>query len=241
MSKPEDMLTVKDEDSGMLLRPDIDLANKKSNDFKNIFKIGIGVTVIIIILVVAVVFYNKANYENEQNASAALSRIRVIFESGDYTKALNGDATKLIRDTPVLGLKEIVNQYGNAENGRVAALYAGNALVSIKKHSEALEYFDKSLNSSSKEVVISALIGLAVCKENQNDYKGSAEYYERASQQSTQPTTKDKLRLYAAMSFEKAGIKEKAEVLFRDILSGESSEFISESKSGLTRLGMIVE
>ena len=241
MSKPEDMLAAGDDDTGMLQKSDFDLANKKSTDLKKIFRIGIGVTVIIIISVVAVVFYNKSKYENEQNASAALSRIRVIFESGDYSKALNGEATRLIRDTPVLGLKEIINQYGNTENGRVAALYTGNSLISIKKHSEAIEYFEKALSSSSMEVVTSALIGLAVCKETQNDYISSADYYERASQQSTQPTTKDKLRLYAAMSFEKAGNKEKAEVLFREILRSESSEYISESKSGLTRLGMIVE
>ncbi|MBK9249496.1 MAG: hypothetical protein IPM69_15620 [Ignavibacteria bacterium] len=218
-----------------------DLTAQTPSDLKNKFKIGLMAVGVVIIAIVAIVYYNKSKNEKEQEASAALSRIRTVFESGDYAKAMSGDATKMIRETQLVGLKNIVDQFGNTENGKVAALYAGNSLVALKKHSEATEYFEKAQGSSSIEVVVGAMVGLGVCKETEKDYAGAADLYERASMQTTQTALKDKFRLYAALSFEKAGNKEKAEKLYREILHGETMEYIGESKSGLTRLGMIVE
>ena len=211
------------------------------NELKSKLRIGMMAVGVLLIAIVAVVYYNRAKNEKEQEASAALSRIRTVFENGDYTKAMSGDAAKLIRETPLVGLKDIVDQYGSTENGKVAALYAGNALVALNKHTEAIEYFEKAQGSSSVEVVVGAIVGLGVCKETTKDYAGAGELYEKASMQTSQTALKDKFRLYAALSFEKSGNKEKAEKMYREILHSDTMEYIGESKSGLTRLGMIVE
>ncbi len=212
-----------------------------TTDLKNKLKVGLGLLGIVVVAIIAVVFYNKSKNEKEKEASAALARVRTMYESGEYAKALSGDATKIIRDTPLIGLQGIVEQYGSTENGKVAALYAGNSLISLKKHAEAAGYFEKAQGSASVEVAVGALIGLAICKEEQKDHLNAGDYYDKAAQQTLQTTMKDKYKLYAALNYEKAGNKEKAEKFFREILRGESMEYIGESKSGLTRLGMIVE
>jgi tetratricopeptide (TPR) repeat protein len=218
-----------------------ELTIQSTSDLKNKIRLGLVVVGVVIVAIVAVVYYNKSKDEKEREASAALSRIRAVFDSGDYAKAMSGDPTKMIRDTPLLGLKDIVDQFGSSENGKVAALYAGNSLVGLKKYDEAVSYFEKAQGSSSMEVSVGAMIGLGICKENQKDYVGAAELYENAAARTVQPSLKDKYKLYAALSFEKSNNKEKAEKLYRDILHGETMELIGESKSGLTRLGMIVE
>ncbi len=200
--------------------------------------IGLG---IIIVAIVAVVFYNKSKETKEQEASVALSRVMAFYDSGDLDKALSGDAKKLVRGTPVMGLQAIVDQYSGTDNAEVAAVYAGNAFLSKKKYAEAEEYFDKGLNSESVEVAVASNAGIAICKESRNENAAAAEQYERASSMSKQPSIQGKYKLYAAMNYEKANNKEKAEKLYREIILGEASEFVVEAKSGLTRLGMIIE
>lgn len=241
MANLEEMGNAENELAGSFQDKDDVSATISTTELKNKFRIGLGLLGIVIVAIVAVVFYNKSRNKKEQEASSALARVRTIYENGDYSKALSGDATKLIRDTPLLGLQGIVEQYGSTENGKVAALYAGNSLISLKKHVDAAGYFEKAQGSASVEVSVGALIGLAICKEEQKDYLNAGDYYEKAAQLTLQNLLKDKYKLYAALNYEKAGNKEKAEKYFREIIRGESMEYIGESKSGLTRLGMIVE
>ncbi|MFN8361786.1 MAG: tetratricopeptide repeat protein [Candidatus Kapaibacterium sp.] len=241
MVNQDEGLNSGDEIVGTFQEIQVGAAGESASNLKNKIRMAVGILGVLIIGVLAVVFYNKSKAEKEQEASAALARVRTLYEGGDYKQALSGDPAKLIRETPLMGLQEIVEQFGSTENGKVAALYAGNSLISLKKHAEALGYYEKALGSSSMEVSVGATIGIAVCKEEQKEYDNAGEYYGKAAQLTLQPTLKDKYKLYAALSFEKAGNKEKAEKLYREILHGESMEYIGESKSGLTRLGMIVE
>ena len=140
-----------------------------------------------------------------------------------------------------IGLKELVDQYGNTENGKVAALYAGNALLNSKKILESEEFFEKAISSSSIEVVVGAYAGLGICKETKEDWTTAGDFYEKASQTTTQKGLKDKFKLYAALNFEKGKNIDRSIKIFREIIQGESTEYILEAKSGLTRLGMIVE
>jgi tetratricopeptide (TPR) repeat protein len=200
--------------------------------------IGLG---IVVVAIVGLIFYNKSKETKEQEASVALSRIMAIYENGDFDKAIAGDPEKFVRGTPTMGLQSIVEQYSGTANGEVAAVYAGNALLAKKKFAEAEEYFSKGLGSESIEVVIASNAGVAICKEIKNENAAAAELYERAASKSKQPSVEAKYKLYAAMNYEKTGNKEKAEKLFREIVQGESTELVADAKSGLTRLGMIIE
>ncbi len=241
MTNKDEILNSDGDEVGMIQETRGYSNENHSSNLKSKIRIGVGIVGVVIITIVAIVFYNKSKSEKEQEASVALSRVRTFFDNGDYLKAVNGDPAKLIRDTPVIGLKDIVEQFGSSENSKVAALYAGNSHVALKKQSEAEAYFEKALTSSSVEVVVGANVGIAICKETQNKYIEAGEYYEKASQLASQKGQKDKFKLFAALSFEKAGNKEKSERLYREILHSETMEYVGESKSGLTRLGMIVE
>ncbi|MBS1536745.1 MAG: tetratricopeptide repeat protein [Bacteroidetes bacterium] len=196
---------------------------------------------IVVIAIIGMVIYNKSNESKELEASVALSRVMTYYENGDYDKALSGDKNKLVRGNAVIGLKEIVDQYGSTENGEVAAIYAGNALVAKKDYVTAADYFRKGLGSESVDVVISSNAGLAICEESKNENSASAEHFEKAANLSKQPSLQAKYYLYAAMNFEKIGNKEKAEKLYREIIKLNIAEYETEAKCGLTRLGMIIE
>ncbi|MBI3259727.1 MAG: tetratricopeptide repeat protein [Ignavibacteriae bacterium] len=239
MANQEEMIENNNE-VGVAEELNYDGSNTTSSLQRNIKLILIGLGVVVV-AITAIIFYNKSKETKEQEASVALSRVMVFIESGDNDKAFNGDPQKLVRGTPIVGLKTIVDEYGGTRNGEVAAVYAGNALLAKKKYAEAEEYFSKGLGSESKEVTVASNAGLAVCKESKNEYSGAAEQYEKAASMSNQPSVIGKYKLYAAMNYEKANNKEKSEKLYREIIQGESAEFVAEAKSGLTRLGMIIE
>jgi len=222
-----------------------DEITSKGNFFSNnvqkklkLILIGVG---IIIIAVVAVILYNNSKENRELEASVALSRVMIYYENGDYDKALIGDKEKQVRGNVVIGLKDIVEQYGNTGNGEVAAIYAGNALVAKKNYDEASEYFNKGTGSKSVDVAISSNAGLAICAESKNDNSTAADNYNKAAELSKQPSLQAKYYLYAAMNYEKKGNTEKAAKLYKEIIKLEVAEYVVDAKSGLTRLGMIIE
>lgn len=240
MANQEEMIVNSNNEVGVSNELNYDGSNTTSSLQKNLKLIFIGLAVVVV-AIIAVIFYNKSKETKELEASVALSRVMVFVDAGDHDKSFNGDPQKLVRGTPIVGLKTIVDEYGGTRNGEVAAVYAGNALLAKKKFAEAEEYFSKGLSSESKEVVVASNAGVAVCKESKNDYSGAAEQYEKAASMSNQPSVIGKYKLYAAMNYEKANNKEKAEKLYREIILGESPEFVIEAKSGLVRLGMIIE
>jgi tetratricopeptide (TPR) repeat protein len=202
----------------------------------------IGVVAGVAVLIGGYVWFSKSSAENEELASLALSRVKSYYETGDYQKALAGDPTKTVRGEQIVGLQAIVDEYGGTNAGKVASLYAGNALLALNKASEAESYFDKASGSSSDIVAVGGKSGIAACKEQSGDYQSAASMYEGILSQAEKTGSKDRTLLMAGLNYEKAGNKEKAEKMYRDLLAEfENSEFVGEAKSGLVRIGTVVD
>lgn len=194
------------------------------------------------VLIGGYAWYSKYSAENEELASLALSRVKSYYEAGDYQKALNGDPSKTVRGEQVIGLQAIVDEYGGTNASKVASLYAGNALLALNKASEAESYFDKASGSSSEIVAVGGKSGVAACKEQAGDYQSAAGIYEGMISQAEKTGSKDRTLLMAGLSYEKAGNKEKAEKMYRDLLAEfENSELVGEAKSGLVRIGTVLD
>ncbi|MBL8999142.1 MAG: tetratricopeptide repeat protein, partial [Gemmatimonadetes bacterium] len=63
-------------------------------------------------LIAGIIFYTNNQATKEEEAALALSRVRSYVESGDYKKALDGDPSKKVRNNEILGLRQIVEEYG---------------------------------------------------------------------------------------------------------------------------------
>jgi tetratricopeptide (TPR) repeat protein len=195
------------------------------------------------VAIIAYLFYfSSSSVKSSNEASVALSRVLSYYTTMDYELALNGNPAQKVRGEAVIGLLKIVDTYKRTEQGKVAALYAANCYIGLKKYDQAENYFKIAKGSGSDIVKSGAYGGLGICAELKNDFKEAASKYEEAAELSADNAGKPRYQYYAAMNYEKSGDKKKAENLYREIIGATPfSEFSGMAKSGLSRLGMIIE
>src|SRR5690606_223576 len=89
------------------------------------------------LVVVAVIFY--MNYRSSQNEEAGLhlSKVMEMYDMGDYLGAIEGK-----KDIKLLGLKDIVSEYGSTENGETAKIFLANSYANLGKAEDAFKYYD---------------------------------------------------------------------------------------------------
>jgi tetratricopeptide (TPR) repeat protein len=205
--------------------------------------IGISIAVVIAVALFFVIrgIVQKNQEEDRQQASVTLTRILPYYQANDCQKALYGDPTKTVRNQKIIGLVEIVDKYKGTKQGKIAALYAGNCFLTLNKTDKAIEYFDIALDSPSQIVMEGASAGLGKSNELKGNYKDAASNYEKASGYSITYGAKDRYQFYAGLCYEKLGEKDKAEKIYREIVNANRSEFVGPAKTGLVRLGTIIE
>ncbi len=198
---------------------------------------------IAIVVIGALSYFFKVQSDAKSNkASLALSRVLPFYATQDYDRALNGDPSVRVRGEKIMGLKAIVEEYGSTESGMLAALYAGNIMLDKGQVNEAKKYFETAGDSESELVVTGANAGIAACYEKENNFAEAAKLYEKTSKTATEGGIKERYLLYAGLCWEKANNKEAAIKFFREVIGlDEYSEFAGDAKSGLVRLGTIIE
>ena len=204
--------------------------------------------VAIAIIAAVVGLYWLTNYMTQESkissekAMVALDRIYKYYDAPDYKKALFGDSSATVRGERVIGLLEIIDEYGGTDQAYVASFYAGNSYLALSKADEAMGYFEKASGSSSKLILQGAYSGMGACYELKNDLEQAASYYSKASDLAVDDLAKARLSYYAALCYEKSGDKEKAIELYTHISNkNRYNEFGNFSKAGLSRLGMKID
>lgn len=206
------------------------------------WKAVVGVVVVISFAVGAYWWYTNDKAERNQEASTQLSRVRMAFDMGDFSKALTGDSLPPVGADKVKGLLQISEEYAGTDAGSVAALMAGNALLNLGRFTEAQSQFERAQSSDAQIVEVGAMQGLASCKEASKDFAGAATLYEQAGTQATKSGLEDRCIYNAALCFEKAGNKTKAIELYTLVVKKfEMSEIAASARGGLARLGMAID
>lgn len=189
---------------------------------------------------------NKSNETERVEAGVKISRILPYYNGNDYQHALYGDSARKAGGEEIIGLQKIADQYSSCEQGKQAALYAGNCFIYLAKFQDAEKYFNIAMSSSVKLTLEGALAGLGSCKEATGNLDEAIKFYEKAIETSEMSNSKNRYQYFAAMVYEKKGNKEKAGELYKTIInenlvSDTKSEFVMFAKSGLVRLGMEIE
>ncbi len=205
-------------------------------------KIIIIASVVIIAVAGILLFMRYQAREAEQKASVLMSRVVPYFETGDYDKALNGDPEKMFMGERVLGLKYIADEYKSTSQGKVASLYTGVIYLKKDSYDEALRYFETAGEADSKLIRMGGLAGIATINEYKGNLKDAAKKYFEASQFAEDDYTKSRYMFYAALCYEKSGDNTNAEKNYRSIIDEiQINEFTPMAKSGLIRIGTIIE
>ncbi len=200
------------------------------------------VSVVLIAAIGALFYFRSTMQTASKEASIALARIMPYYSNQNYELALNGNPQLKMRGEQVIGLLKIVDNYKSSREGKLAALYAGNCYLGLNKYDKAEEYFDIAKDSKSHLVESGAFAGLAVCHENGGNYEDAARNYKKAAEILGDVPARAKFKYYTGLCYEKSGEASKAETIYREIINRyEYSEFTGPAKTGLIRLGMIIE
>lgn len=210
--------------------------------FKKNLSMIIGGIIVLLIAVGLYWYISNDRKEKEAMASLALSRVKIFYERAEYDKALKGDNTVKIRGESIIGLREIVDNYGSTSAGKMAALMSGDILLAQKKYSEAISMYEAAQGSDSKILAVGSKAGIAACKESEKKYSEAAPLYEEAAQYMKEIGDESKYRYFAALSYEKSGNKDKAKELYTLIVKeNRDTEFKDLAVGAMSRLGMIIE
>jgi tetratricopeptide (TPR) repeat protein len=162
-------------------------------------------------VVIAVILF--MNYRTGQNEEAAghLSKVMDMYDVGDFLGAIEGK-----KDVKVLGLKEIVAEYGSTENGETAKIYLANSYANLGKSDEALKYYE----DYSGEIDIytaAAFAGQASYYAAKNEYEKAADLYMKASKVSKTDAMNSDYIFQAAVNYFDAGDKDQAKNLLQTV------------------------
>lgn len=206
-------------------------------------KVIIIVAIAVIVAVGLIFLIMSNNAKNEVNASKALARIEQYYTKGEYENALNGnDTLPTVRGEKVIGLLQIVSEYGSTSAGERAALYAADAYFNLEKYDDAKIYYEKAVKSNIDVVRVGGLAGVAACEELSSRYKEAAESYMKAAKLIPEEGQRLRYMYFAGLCNEKAGNKDKALESYKDILNlNKYGEFNNLAKAGIVRLGGEIE
>jgi tetratricopeptide (TPR) repeat protein len=166
----------------------------------------------VLIAVIAIVyFYLNQKSETNEKAGLELSRIMTLYDQGSYLEAIEGRL-----GTNIIGLKNLVEEYGGTENGETAKIYLANSYAFLGNYDEAFKYY-KDYSGSIDYFEAASLAGQAGYYAVKEDYARAANLYLKASKISKINSQNPDYLLNAGINFMRSGEKEEAKILFNRI------------------------
>jgi tetratricopeptide (TPR) repeat protein len=179
----------------------------RENQKKVIIYLGAFVGVVLL-----VIFYSNYRSSKNQEAGELLSKVMDLYDAGSYLEAIEGK-----QGTPrVIGLKEIVAEYGSTENGETAKIYLANSYAFLGQYDKALKYYE-DYSGSNDFLKATALAGQAAYYSVKKDYQKAAKLYKQAAFVSEINPNRPDYLLQAGINFMKINENEEAKSLFQII------------------------
>lgn len=166
---------------------------------------------VIALVVVAVIFYMNHRSSQNEEAGIHLSKVMEMYDMGDYLGAIEGK-----KDVKLLGLKDIVAEYGSTENGETAKIFLANSYANLGKAEDAFKYYD-DYSGDIDIYVAASLSGQASYYASKNEYEKAADLYLNASRVIKKDLRNADYIFLAAVNYFEAGDNEQAKTLFQTI------------------------
>lgn len=173
-------------------------------------KILIGAGVVALVIVAVILFANKRSSDN-LTASNLLAKVIPLYEAAQYNDAIDGQPKNNL-----VGLKNIVENYGSTEQGETAKIFLANSYLFTGKQQEAFETYE-DYSGSNPLFKATALSGMGGYYETKKEYEKAADLYKEASQLTkTNPSNAEYL-LKASINLLESDAKEEAAKLLKSI------------------------
>lgn len=187
-------------------------------------KVYIALAAVILIIAGGFLYYNNRKAKNEE-AETKLSAVINLYEQAKYQEAINGDPA-----AGIMGLNQIVNEYGSTKSGETAKLYLGNCYFNMKDYDNALKQFD-SYGGDNDIVKASCISGMGAVYEAKGDLKKAAELYEKAAGVNKEVVINQENLFYAIKAYSAAGDKENARKVYAKLKElYPKSKYLNETK-----------
>lgn len=195
-------------------------------------KILIGVAAVALVVVAIVLYSNKKASDNTL-AAGLLGKVMPLYEADNYKEAIDGQKTGNI-----IGLKEIVDKYGNTSQGNVARIFLGDCYLMTGNNDAAYKVYD-DYSGSNPLFRATALAGKAACLEVKKEFDKAADLYKDASKISKENPANSEFLLKAGINLIQAGKKAEAKTLFETLKKDyknsteayESDRYLSQIES----------
>ncbi|MEW6004297.1 MAG: tetratricopeptide repeat protein [Stygiobacter sp.] len=172
------------------------------------FLIGLG---IIAVIVVAIILINNKKKNDNIAAANLLSKVVPLYESGSMKEAIEG-----VKAQNIIGLKQIVEQYGSSEQGETAKIYLANSYNVIGDSNKALEFYE-DYSGSNELLKAAALAGKAGILQSKKEYEKASDLFLDAAHVTKANPSNAEYTLKAGICLLEAGKKEEAKQLFESI------------------------
>lgn len=168
--------------------------------------------------------WSRKNLEKENAAVVELTKAKIEYFNNNFVQA-----------TDIL--KDLVENYGDTESGKLGIYYLANAYFNIKNNIKAEEYYRKYLDvGDDKTLKESALSGVAACLEEQGNYLEAAKKYREAAEKFSESFLAPQNLYDSARCFSQAGNEELARESLTKIiekysessLKGDAEIFLAE-------------
>jgi len=165
----------------------------------------------VVVVVVGLLIYTKNKTENNEKATAELGKVYPYYDSNQFQTAIDGATER-----GIVGLKSIVENYGNTKAGNLARFYLANAYLQLNKYDEALRQFE-DFDPPEQLLTISRFTGIAACYEAKGEYAKAAENYEKAALAYPKDVDAAANLSHAADNYALAGNKDRALELYKKL------------------------
>jgi len=180
---------------------------------------------IVVILVIAVFLYISNRKTKNEEAETKLSMVITLYQQGKYQEAINGDPA-----AGIVGLNEIVSNYGSTNSGQTAKFFLGNCFYNIKDYDNALKNFD-DYSGNNDLIKASCISGIGAVYEAKGDLKKAAEYYEKSVTVNNELLINQDNLFNAIRVYSQIGDKESANKLYKQLKKEyPKSKFVTEAK-----------
>jgi tetratricopeptide (TPR) repeat protein len=188
---------------------------------KNLKKVSIAVGAIVAVIVIVVLVNQYYIAPRNEKAATEIASAQMLFLSGEYEKALNGDGVNL-------GFLQVIEQYGSTPSGNIARLYAGLCYAHTEKAAEAIKYLEDYDDCGDMMVSNAAIAALGNCYAHVGETEKAANTLVKAAKQASNVTQSPLFYIQAGELFESLGKNAEALQCYETVKKEYSQSFLSE-------------